>query len=768
MKELLSKAPMFLLVLFLFQTAFAKTETTHDETLEIVSAFIMSPNQVKITLTQEVDTDDIRVLSNGTALAGFALPQQGQSYIIMVDETLDFTKKYEVQVGAKSKETQVHWKAIDDLYYYDGELGIKHFDNSTLFRLWAPLATKVEVLLYNSVEDESLISTHELQKGEKGVWFLALEGEYLGKFYEYRVRNYGEEKIVLDPYAFSKAVDDSDGVIVGKAAIVDPSAIGPELEYAEIEGYEKREDAIIWEIHVRDFTVDPDITTEARFGTYSAFTERLDYIKELGVTHVQLLPVMSYAHGSEMKAANREMDYAVSVNYNWGYDPHGYFAPEGMYSEDPTDPALRIKELKELIHAVHEQGMGLTLDVVYNHTASLGILEDIVPGYYHFMDAAGEAKQSYGGGRVGTTHAMARKLVIDSILFWLTEYKVDGFRFDLMGDLDALTVQMLWDEAVKINPNVHMVGECWRTYAGDEGEDVRPADQDWMHLTNSVACFSDEMRNELKSGYGSEGEARFITGGARNIQTIFNNIIAKPGNMSEDDPGDVLQYIAAHDNLTLHDVIAHSADLDPATEEEEIQQRIRLGNTIILTSQGVAFLHAGQEYGRTKQWKSDEVPEKDYTFVEGFEHPYFIENSYDASDAVNMFDWDKVMEPGIHKETMEFTKGLIALRKSTDAFRHDSEFMVRENVEMLQTDDIAETDLIIGFKATATNGETYYVVVNADSESRTLRIGDDLNGGVILVDSDEAGTEEVSDLSGVYVIDNEITIAPLTATVIKK
>lgn len=264
-------------------------------------------------------------------------------------------------------------------------------------------------------------------------------------------------------------------------------------------------------------------------------------------------------------------------------------------------------------------------------------------------------------------HAMARKLVIDSILFWLEEYKVDGFRFDLMGDLDALTVQMLWDEAVKINPNVHMVGECWRTYAGDEGEDVRPADQDWMHLTNSVACFSDEMRNELKSGYGSEGEPRFITGGARNIQTIFNNIIAKPGNMSEDDPGDVLQYIAAHDNLTLHDVIAHSADLDPATEEEEIQQRIRLGNTIILTSQGVAFLHAGQEYGRTKQWKSDEIPEKDFTFVEGFEYPYLIENSYDASDAVNMFDWDKVTEPGIHKETMEFTKGLIALRKSSDA-----------------------------------------------------------------------------------------------------
>ncbi len=768
MKDLLSKAPMLLLVLFLFQTAHATSSDREKETLEIVSAFVMSPNQIKITVTQEVDTDDIKVLADGVTLAGFALPQPGQSYLIMVDETLDFTRKYEVQVGAKSKKTQVHWKAIDELYFYDGELGIDYTAEATLFRLWAPLATEVEVRVFNSMDDNSPITTKTLTRGEKGVWSTTIEGDHFGKLYEYAVTNYGETKIVIDPYAFSKGVDASDGVIVGRAAIVDPSAIGPELDYANIEGYEKREDAIIWEIHVRDFTVDPDIITEARFGTYDAFTERIDYIKELGVTHVQLLPVMSYAHGSELKAANREMEYAVGVNYNWGYDPHGYFAPEGMYSDDPTDPALRIKELKELIHAVHEEGLGLTLDVVYNHTASLGILEDIVPGYYHFMDASGEPKISYGGGRVGTTHAMARKLVIDSILFWLEVYKVDGFRFDLMGDLDALTVQMLWDEAVKINPNVHMVGECWRTFAGDEGEDVRPADQDWMHLTNSVACFSDEMRNELKSGYGSEGEPRFITGGARNIQTIFNNIIAKPGNMSEDDPGDVLQYIAAHDNLTLHDVIAHSADLDPATEEEEIQQRIRLGNTIILTSQGVAFLHAGQEYGRTKQWKSDEIPEKDFTFVEGFEYPYLIENSYDASDAVNMFDWDKVTEPGIHKETMEFTKGLIALRKSSDAFRHESEFMVSEHVELLQSDDIAETDLVIAYKASSTDGTSYYVVINADSESRTIRINEDLTGGVVLVDSDEAGTELVSDLSGVYFIDNEITMAPLTATVIKK
>ncbi len=769
MKELLSKAPIILLVLFLFQITPLNAFNEESRTLDILSAFITSPNQIKIVVSQEVDPSDISYIADGREITtSLVLPGANQTYTIITNEDLDYTKLYQVKVGQKQRNTQVHWKAIDAMFTYDGDLGISYTEEATDFKLWAPLATDVTVEIFESMSDEEALLSSPLQKGEKGVWSVQLEGDHFGKLYSYKVTNYGVTKEILDPYAFSKGVDASDGMIIGKAVILDPSNIGPELEFAEIEGFKKREDAIIWEIHVRDFTVDPDIQTDARFGSYSAFTERLDYIENLGVTHVQLLPVMSYAHGSELKAANREMDYDVSVNYNWGYDPHGYFAPEGMYSEDPADPALRIKELKELIAAVHERGLGLTLDVVYNHTASLGILEDIVPGYYHFMDATGEAKQSYGGGRVGTTHAMARKLVIDSILYWLEVYKVDGFRFDLMGDLDAETVQMLWDQAKEINPNVHMVGECWRTFAGDEGEETTPADQDWMNQTNSIACFSDEMRNEIKSGYGSEGEARFITGGPRSIETIFNNIIAKPSNTTEDDPGDILQYIAAHDNLTLHDVIAYSAKLDPAIKSEEIHRRIRLGNSIILTSQGVAFIHAGQEYGRTKQWLSDEIPEKDFTYVEGFEHPYFIENSYDASDAVNMFDWDKVEEPGLHQQTMEFTRGLIELRRSSDAFRLGTEELIAENVRRIESQDIMETDLIIGYSATSTSGEEYAVFVNADSNERTLSLAEDFSTWTVVVDDDEAGSRAVSEVSGVQINSASITIDALTTVVIKK
>ena len=668
---------------------------------------------------------------------------------------------------SQSVQAQQNWKSIDEQYFYDGELGAKYGDTETVFTLWAPLASDVNLNLFRGGLDASAYRIVPMQKGDKGVWSVSVDGDLWGEFYTFSVTNNGETKEVLDPYAKSMAVAVEGNFDNPRGAVVDPSRIGPELDYAEIKGFEKREDAIIWEIHVRDFTSDPDLETDAQFGTYKAFIEKLDYIKNLGVTHVQLLPVLSYKFADETANGERMMEYQSKSNYNWGYDPNNYFSVEGMYSEDPTDPAKRIEELKELIDAIHAQGMGVTLDVVYNHTATLGLFEDIVPGYYHFMDAEGNPKMSYGGGRLGTTHAMTRKLVIESLLYWLEEFKVDGFRFDLMGDLDAETIQLAWNATLEINPNVIMVGECWRTFAGDDGEDVTPADQDWMHQTNSVACFSDEIRNELKSGFGSEGEARFITGGARSIQTIFNNIIAKPSNQTEDDPGDILQYIAAHDNLTLHDVIAYSANLDPATHQEEIQKRIRIGNTMILTSQGVAFIHAGQEYGRTKQWLADTTPESDYTYVEGFQYPYFIENSYDASDAVNMFDWDKVEEEGIHKETMEFTKGLIELRKSTNAFRLGTEELVAQNVTMIESKDIAETDLIIGYRSESTSGEAYYTFINADSETRSISIDTNLTKGTILVDSDEAGTEGVKTVSGVRIESGRIILDPLTVAVIK-
>lgn len=491
---------------------------------------------------------------------------------------------------------------------------------------------------------------------------------------------------------------------------------------------------------------------------------------------------MSYLHVNEYDS-ERLLDYSsTGNNYNWGYDPHSYFSPTGMYSEDPDDAELRIEELKNLIDEIHSRDMGVILDVVYNHTAKVEIFEDLVPNYYHFMYADGTPKISYGGGRLGTTHAMSRKILVDSIKYWTEEFKVDGFRFDLMGDHDAESIQIAYDEAKEINPNVVMIGEGWRTYEGDDGdEDVMPADQDWMQHTESVGVFSDDFRNELKSGFGHEGEPRFITGGARDIQQIFDNVRAQPHNFKATHPGDVVPYIEKHDNLTLHDVIAVAIQKDPDYHQEEIHQRIRLGNTMLLTSQGTAFIHAGQEFGRTKQFRAetDEAPYKSHYGVDEdgnpFEYPYFINDSYDSSDAINMIDWEKATneeEYPINNLTREFTKGLIELRRSTDAFRLGTMDEVESNVSFIDAPEIEETDLMIGYKAESTDGTgTYYVFINADDQERALtlppRASRDLMRGTVLVDSDEAGIEEVSEPSGFKRTGRTITIEPLTSVVIK-
>lgn len=705
---------------------------------------------------------------------------------------------YDVIFMDNSVSVKEGWRFKDAMYGYEGDLGVDvHEDGSATLKVWSPSADSVSIVLYDAEDQYDIVTDDvEMTRGDRGVWEVTLneentgEADLTGFYYHYDIERDGESVLALDPYAKSMATWDSadvDNVPIGKAAIVDPSAIGPELEFADIDGFEKREDAIIYEIHVRDFTSDPDIDDEleAQFGTFASFVEKLDYIEDLGVTHVQMLPVMSYFFADEFNNDERLLDYSSNQNnYNWGYDPHSYFSLTGMYSEDPDDAEKRIEEFKMLVDEIHDRGMGVVLDVVYNHTAREEIFENLEPEYYHFMNADGTSRTSFGGGRLGTTHDMSRRILVDSIMHWVDEYKVDGFRFDMMGDHDAESIQMAYDEAKAANPNIVMIGEGWRTFAGDEiGGDVMPADQDWMQHTEAVGSFSDEMRNELKSGFGSEGQPRFLTGGARNIQQIFDNVTANPHNFTADDPGDVVPYIAAHDNLTLHDVIAQSIKKDPDHFQEEIHQRIRLGNLMVLTSQGTSFIHAGQEFGRTKQFRDDdykqevaEAPNKS-TFMESedgtpFDYPYFIHDSYDSTDAINMIEWDKATDEEaypIHNQTREYTTGLIELRRSTDAFSLGTMDEITERVSLIDAPEINEQDLIIGYRTDSTDdtGE-YFVFVNTDDQARTLTMNDvDLTEGVVVVDDNESGTVEVADPTGFALSAQHITIDPLTAIVVK-
>ncbi|WP_233254395.1 pullulanase [Salipaludibacillus keqinensis] len=707
---------------------------------------------------------------------------------------------FEVQFNERTATAIVGWRLKDEMYAYDGDLGAElHEDGSATLKLWSPSADNVNIILYDRDDQYDVVTDDvAMDLGDRGVWSVTLDennagvADLDGYYYHYEIERDGETVLALDPYAKSMATwnsNDGDNNYIGKAAIVDPSAIGPELDFAEIDGFEKREDAIIYELHVRDFTSDPSIEDELEneFGTFGAFAERLDYLEDMGVTHVQLLPVMSYFFANEYEASERMLDYAsTQTNFNWGYDPHSYFSLTGMYSQDPDDAAKRIEEFKMLIDEIHSRDMGVILDVVYNHTARVRIFEDLEPNYYHFMDADGTPRVSFGGGRLGTTHEMARRILVDSIMHWVEEYKVDGFRFDMMGDHDAESIQIAYDKAKEVNPNIVMIGEGWRTFVGDEMyPDVQPADQDWMEYTESVGSFSDDFRNELKSGFGSEGEPRFITGGERDIQQIFDNLTANPHNFTATNPGDVVPYIAAHDNLTLHDVIAQSIQKDPKDHQEEIHQRIRLGNLMTLTAQGTSFLHAGQEFGRTKQFKHEDyrepvadnaIPYKS-TFMTDedgnpFEYPYFIHDSYDSSDAVNLFDWEKATnaeEYPINVLTRDFTRGMIELRRSTDAFRLGTMEEIEENVSFIDAPEVGERDLLIGYHAVSTdNTGEYFVFVNADDEARTMTLDYDLTDGTVIVDADEAGATEVSSPAGFELSSDSISIEPLTAVVVKK
>lgn len=716
---------------------------------------------------------------------------------------------YTLKYGNDRFPTKMGWQLKDQLYGYQGELGARVSEQGRVVNLtlWSPSAEQVDLVLYDKLDPNRVVGTLPLTRGDRGQWDLQLNlssglgiEDYRGYFYHYQITRQGETVLVLDPYAKSLAAwnselaDQGSANRVAKAAIVDPSEVGPKgLSFASIPNFKQREDAVIYEAHVRDFTSDPAIAGELshQFGTFAAFAERLAYLKELGVTHIQFLPVMSYYFVNELKNGERLAEYASSnSNYNWGYDPQSYFALGGMYSTNPSDPMKRIQEFKNLVHEIHKQGMGVILDVVYNHTAKTFLFEDLEPNYYHFMESDGTAKSSFGGGRLGTTHHMSRRVLVDSIKYLVDEYKVDGFRFDMMGDHDAEAIELAFAEAKKLNPNIIMLGEGWRTFTGDTNQPVKPADQDWMSSTDTVAVFSDEIRNTLKSGYPNEGQPAFITGAPKNLESVFNNIKAQPGNFLADDPGDVIQYIAAHDNLTLFDIIAQSIKKDPSKAENaaEIHQRQRLGNLLVLTSQGTPFIHSGQEYGRTKQFRhpdyrypvsEEKVPNKAHllTNADGspFDYPYFIHDSYDSSDAVNKFDWSKATNANLYPDnvrTHDFTKGLIALRKSSDAFRLGTKEEVDKNVTLLTIpgqNGIGSEDLVIGYQTVASKGDRYAVFVNADSKERTFVLSDtyrDLLQGQVLVDRARAGTQALTNLQGVSLGQNSLTLAPLTATVL--
>ena len=656
-------------------------------------------------------------------------------------------------------------------------------DGSARFRVWAPHADSAEVRFLDAWNSTSPASAYPMAKdlvsggvvdadGWNGVWEVTVPAVPDGQLYQLRIGG----STALDPYAPSMTRFDSSAQTVGVGAVVDLAGILPEdlatgaptavVPFDAPPGYGKREDAVVYEVHVRDFTI---LATGLQHtaGSYEAFAERLDHVKALGATHVQLLPVLAYYYGDEGKSGTVEgTRFVGNANYNWGYDPQSWFAPEGMYASDPIDPHVRVRELKTLVNEAHRHGLGVVLDVVYNHTARTDVLNALAPGYFY------RGTNSSGTGNdTASEKRMMRRLVVDSVRHWVADYGVDGFRFDLMGLIDSRTMLDAYAAASALKPAVLFLGEGWRMsgvpredWAGDP---IVAANQDWMTSTDDIAVFSDSYRDIMKGGGFGEGDDNnrgFLTLSHPDKTALLRNIRGDATNFTADDPGDSVQYLTAHDGLTLHDKIGKLLHLDPATPagEGQIMRVARLGLVVQATSQGIAFVHGGCEMGRSK-WVTTAGGDRTSANVPG---RFYVYNSYDSSDGVNGFDWATLLAAGSEgARTYAYAGGLFALRASTDAFRLGSMALATSNVVLL---DGSKPDAI-AYEATNSAGtEAYSVFVNAGTAPVSLSSGVDLTAADVLVDDDEAGAAPVAAPSGFSRTPTQVTLQPRTAVVLRR
>ena len=510
-------------------------------------------------------------------------------------------------------------------YTYDGELGNFTGGDATTFKLWAPTAERVNLLIYD--EAGNVTETWPMYRQDKGVFSYSTDYDLTGTRYRYEVTVNGRTAQTVDPYA--KAVS-----LNGMYSVV----FAPRPTPAPLPNFGELKLPIIYELHVRDYSILTAGGMKNR-GKFLAMTETgthtadgqitgLDYLKSLGITHVQLMPIFDFSSQSVDEAA-------PETKYNWGYDPLNFNAVEGAYSTRPADPFNRIFELQKLIDCLHANGIKVIMDVVYNHVFQTGehAFDKIVPGYYFRTGANGEYCNGTGcGNEIASERPMVRKYIVDSIIHWLTTYKLDGFRFDLMGILDIRTMQEIYREACIVNPDIFILGEGWDMgfHPQDDGANQRHADK-----LAHIAFFNDNIRDLIR---GDNSPSHGFVNDGHDLEAGLMNGVRGGQNCGRPylSAAQVVQYVAAHDNYTLYDQLKKTL---PSASETELLRRSALATSILLLSFGTPFLHAGQEWGRTKQGAS---------------------NSYNLPDSINGFDWQRVQA---NAQLTDFIRGIIKLRK---------------------------------------------------------------------------------------------------------
>ena len=578
----------------------------------------------------------------------------------------------------------------------------------TKFTLWAPTAEEVRVLLYDSGNEGSAYQTLSLEMGEDGIWNTSIKEDLKGKFYTFNVKVNG--KWLGDtPGIMAKAV----GVNGKRAAVIDLRSTDPEGWANDVRPLLKDYvDIIVYEMHHRDFSLDSvsGIRNKGKFlaltelGTTTSQGEKtgIDHLKELGVTHVHILPSYDYASVDESKPDKAQ--------YNWGYDPQNYNVPDGSYSTDPYKPDVRIKEFKQMVQALHKAGIRVVLDVVYNHTFNTeeSNFERTVPGYFYRQTKDGKPANGSGcGNETASDRAMMRKYMVESVLYWINEYHIDGFRFDLMGIHDIETMNEIRAAVDKIDPSIFIYGEGWAASAPqlDQEELAMKAN---IYKMPRIAAFSDEMRDGLRGGWDDDRKGAFLIGQPGHEMSIkfglvgavkHPQVINDSVNYSKEpwalQPTQMISYVSCHDDMCLADRL--KATMPDATDEERASLH-KLAETFVFTSQGVPFIFAGDEMMRDKKG---------------------IHNSYNSPDSINTIDW---RNKTIHHDVFDYVRELITLRKNHPAFRMGDADKVRQYMEFLPVEGSNLVAFILKDNANGDSWKNIIVAFNSRKEPAKLSI----------------------------------------------
>lgn len=736
-----------------------------DLSAQFLSASFPTAKEIEFTVTVPIDTSAADEVSHYRVKdeKGVEYPimkiwsadgGQATTASVILEEKIDLGHSYTlerddygsipVSVGGAFSTTD-----FETAYTYEGnDLGANYSKEATSFRVWAPTASKVTLNLYEEGLGGEKLSETEMTKDQNGTWITTVTGDLNGKYYTYTAVTALGTNEAVDPYARSAGANGQRGMILDLAT-TNPEGWDNDKKPAFLQ----MTDAVIYELHVRDLSSHAS-SGVSNVGKFLEFTETgtknadglstgIDHLKELGITHLHLLPSFDYASVDETKLDTPQ--------FNWGYDPQNYNVPEGSYSTDPYHGEVRVKEMKEAVKALHQNGIRVVMDVVYNHTAATvdSNFNKLVPDYYYRKDGSVFSNGSGCGNETASDRSMVRKFIVDSVVYWAKEYHIDGFRFDLMALHDIETMNAVRAALNEIDPSILIYGEGW-TAGGSPLLESNQSLKANIALVDGVAAFSDDLRDGIKGSVFEAEQSGFVSGATGLEESIKFGVVASTNhpqlnyslvNYSDtywaNSPAQCINYASAHDNLTLWDKLATSNAND--SEADRIAMN-KLSAAIVFTSQGIPFFQAGEELLRSK-------PKEDGTFDE---------NSYQSPDTVNAINWERKTK---YQDVFNYYQGLIAFRKKHPSLRMTSTEDIAANLVFAENTPENVVAYQITGKPNQEQAEGIYVIHNASRDSVSMKLPKGTWN--VYIDGKQAGTKVLSTIKN-----GTAEVAPISTMVL--